>query len=234
MKKFRFLFPLFILTLIVISVSYGVRNYMSSKDGDTQTPITQTNGDEQTTPDSDAQETQDKSGGFLARIFGAKKTSTTQKSSGAVTVTITPMPSPISTSFSETQVTVPINEQRDVFISLDTGTNPPTAYTFNMHFDPKSINVVKIEPGDIWQSSTIFTKANKIDNTKGTLTFSAGQALGTEKGNGKTLVKISVKSKATTETGTELTIDDTSKFAYVGLDYAIPLRSKSLQIQVTK
>jgi hypothetical protein len=233
MQKFRFLLPLLILTLIVFSVSYGVKNYVSRNDDSNQTSVASEEDEEVVTGSEVQKPEQTTSGGFLARIFGAKKSSTIQKSSNT-TPSITPMPSPISTAFSQTEVTVPINEERDVFITLEEGTNPPTAYTFNMHFDPTSINVMKLEPGDIWQQATIFTKANKIDNIKGTLSFSAGQALGTQKGNGKTLIKISIKAKSTTQTGSELTIDDSSKFAFVGLDYAIPLKSKSIQIQVTK
>jgi len=233
MQKFRFLLPLVILTLIVVAISYGVRQYANSKSSTSDVSSSVTSDGDASIPGNTNPEETPQEKGLLARIFGTKKVSTTQ-SSDQVTVTVTPKPSPIDTSFSQTEVEVPINQEREVFVTLDSDTNLPTAYTFNMHFDPSSIAVVKVEPGDIWQQTSVFTKGNKIDNVKGTLSFSAGQALGTQKGNGKTLIKISIKAKATKETGTELTIDDTSKFAYVGLDYAIPLRSKSIGIQVTK
>jgi hypothetical protein len=237
MQKFRFLLPLLILTFIVIAVSYGVHNYVSSGNVYTNVATTQEGEEVQTDEGAETQKPQKTPGGFLARIFGTKKTTSTQNSSTGTTATITPMPSPISTAFSQTEVSLPLNEQRDVFISLDTGTNSPTAYTFNMHFDPKSINVLKLEPGDIWQQSTIFTKANKIDNTKGTLSFSAGQALGTQKGNGKTLLKISIKATSATQVGSELTVENTSKFTYIASDnsvYAVALKQNSIQVQVTK
>lgn len=234
MQKFRFLLPLFILTLIVFSVSYGVRNYVSQDTQENQIATTQENQIDGS--QSEGEDSQNESGGFLSRIFGTKKSSSTQTKT-TVSATITPMPSPIHTTFSETEVSVPINEERDVFITLDAGANSPTAYTFNMTFDPKSINVLKLEPGDIWQQSTVFTKANKIDNTKGTVLFSAGQALGTQKGNGKNLIKISIKAKSTQAVGTELTVEDSSKFTFVAADnsvYVVPLKQSTVQVRVTK
>lgn len=235
MQKFRFLLPLFILTLTVAAISFSVQSYRAKSSSNEASVVE--NADGELTSQQDGEPEQQ---GFLARLFGSKKTDTTEtdstnsNNSTNPNMTSTPAPSPVVANFTQSEISVPVNQEREVFISLDSKTNSPTAYTFNIRFDPSSISVIKVQPGDIWQSPTIFTKGNSIDNTNGTLSFSAGQSLGTQKASGTTLIKVILKAKATAATGSELTILDSSKFAYVGLDYAVPVKSQSIQVKVTK
>lgn len=238
MQKFCFLLPLLILTLTVVAVSYSIQSFQTKNNADVSSGES-TQGAEDIVYESES-ENSENSGGLLARIFGTRKSSNATSSQGnttsnnTTTITATPALSPIVANFTESEVNVPINQERTVFISLESGTNTPTAYTFNMKFDPASISVTKVEPGDIWQQTSIFTNGNTINNVNGTLSFSAGQSLGTQKASGTTLIKVTLKAKANAATGSELTILDSSKFAYVGLDSSVPVRSQSIKVQVTK
>jgi len=232
MQRFRFLLPLLVLTLAVTAISLTVRSYSShsnNKESVTTQPEQLTYDSQKTSVESSNSEVSPTPKSFFSRIFGGNKSSSTNQ----LELSVTPTPPPTNATFSESSVEVPINQERMVSILLDNG-EAPTAFTFHLSFDPRSVTIVKVEPGDIWKEAAIFTKANKIDNTAGKVVFSAGQALGTEKGSGKVLLKIYLKAKATAASGSELMIDTTSEFAYVGLDYAVPLASKSINIQVTQ
>lgn len=238
MERLRFLLPLIVLTLAVAGVSYGVRSYNkqplniitmsessdSSQEGtqESREVVVNSNNPSETLSPTTAP-------GFFARLFGRGGSSS---NSVQTTTAVSPTPKPVEASFNQSSVEVPINQERTVSVTMETGVEKPNAYTFNMRFDPKSVVIVKVDPGDIWERSNVLE--NKFDNNSGSLTFSAGQAFGTQKTNGSNLIKITLMTKSTAASGSELVIEDTSKFAYVGLDYAVPVKSKSIQIQVKK
>lgn len=233
MQKFRFLIPLLILTLLVAVISYNVRSYSQNNGKSSQLAQQNAQGTEVTVENGVAIVTgipQKRS--LLSRIFGGTdNTSTTQPSQNN---TLTPTPTKANAGFSQSQVAVPINEERTIEVMVDTGTQVPNAYTFNIQFDPNSVSISKIEPGNIWRQVAIFTKDNKIDNLNGIVRYSAAQSLGSEKADGKILLRVFLKAKSTATSGSELTILTSSKFAYAGLDREVLLESKSIQVQVTK
>jgi hypothetical protein len=231
MRKFSFFIPLVILTLAITGLTFLVRSYQKD---DVVTPTQVTDSTEQIPVDGSDQieVTPPQKETIFSRIFGGRKQTTTVNNETTAQITVTPVP--INTSFNSSNVEVPIDQERIVSIYVTEGKDVPTAFTFNAKFDPKSIQVVKIEPGDVWEKAAVFERGNKIDNIAGTFTYSAGQSLNTQKANGKTLIKIYVKAKATASLESELTIENTSKFAFVGLDYAVPLTAQSIQISVTK
>lgn len=231
MRRFSFFIPLVVLTLAITGVTFAVKSYQKNN---TSLPsqATDTNETIGSGGDEQVEVTPAQKENIITRIFGGKKQATTVNSGGTSQITATP--APINTSFSTSNVEVPINEERTISIYVNEGKDIPTAFTFNAKFDPKSIQVVRIVPGNIWEKASVFERGNKIDNTAGTFTYSAGQALNTQKASGKTLLTIIIKAKATAALESQLTIENTSKFAYAGLDYAVPLTSQSVQISVTK
>ncbi len=231
MRRYSFFIPLLILTLAITGLTFAVKSYQrNTTSSPTQVATTDDSTNVPVTEQVEVTPVQKEN--IFTRIFGGKKLSTTMNNQTTPQATATPVP--VNTSFSNSTVEVPIDQERIIMIYANEGKDVPTAFTFNAKFDPRSIQVVKIEPGDIWQKASIFERGNKIDNTQGSFTYSAGQALNTEKATGKTLLKIYIKAKATAALESQLTIEDTSKFAYVGLDYAVPLTAQSVQILVTK
>ncbi len=223
-QKFRFLLPLLVLTLAVGAVSLSVKSYRETSKA--PTVVNSEDGSVQEASDTAVNQEENK-GGLLSFIFG-------NKSNEAPTTEGVAEPSrtPIDTKFEDTSVELPIDQEKVVAIQLASGSDRPTAYTFHLRFDPKQIQVESVEAGDIWTKTTVLK--SEIDNTKGTINFSAGQSFYEKMTDGIILLNINLKAKAKATVESELTIENTSKFAYVGLDYAVPLKSQSISVKVTK
>lgn len=232
MQKFRFLLPLLILTASVAVISYSLRLYGDRNSENANDRVLQQNLE--TTGDiSPEQSPPPERKGIIGKIINVvkPKPTSTSVSQGTSNLSISPTPVPIDTKLNDDQIDLPSDQEKSITILLSSEKDRPTAYTLNFSYDPKVITIVKIEQGNIWDRTTLLKRL--IDPTKGFATISAGQALGSQNAStGQTLVTVFVKAKSTTNVVSQLILEDSSAFAYVGVDHSIPLKSKSIEIRV--
>jgi hypothetical protein len=130
---------------------------------------------------------------------------------------------PVAISFTETS-TVAGEEEGIAVIDLDEGEVAPTAFTLMMSFDPAKLKVIKVEVGDIWVDANVLQ--DDVDNTAGTIEYSAGQAFNTEVTGGREVAKIYYEKTASAGSGpVTLTLEEGSSTAYVGVDVLVPFNN---------
>jgi hypothetical protein len=223
MQKLRFLLPLLILTLAVVGISLSVRSYRSDEDENVTTTQSVT---ESESPESEVSDQPE-----IPVATGVVENENTQSpGTGGVSSPTTEKKGLVAKIISIFRPQSITYENKSVSILLPSEQDRPTAYTIKLKYNPSVLTVESIESGDLWDRVTVLKK--EVNNTAGTATISAGQSLGTQNSSqGTTIATVVIKVLSSADINNELTIEDSSGFAYVGLDSAVPLKSKSLEVK---
>jgi hypothetical protein len=231
MQKFRFLLPLLVLTLVLVAISLSIRSYNKPTENANREVVSNGEYEVPSSTESSAMENEEDQSLFSKILNLVKPKSTDTSVSVGTNPNASPSPQPLDTQFNTNQVEVGVDVEKEVAIVLPENTERPTGYTFNISYDPAVLSILKIEEGNTWDKTTVLRTT--IDPNLGRASISAGQSLGSQNSSqGRTLVTLTVQAKSTTSVGSQIVILDSSEFAYVGLDYGIPLKSQSIQVVV--
>ncbi|MBN1168748.1 hypothetical protein JXA63_02555 [Candidatus Woesebacteria bacterium] len=124
-------------------------------------------------------------------------------------------PDNVQVSFLVTELDLNQNQQHTSTLSFDILPDPaPVAFTLVLEFDPSSIQVNDIEPGNLWTGENILQK--EIDNENGIVNYSVGQGFYKEVTGESQIAKITFTSSST---DTEIEIDSNkSMYAFAEED----------------
>lgn len=138
-----------------------------------------------------------------ALVLSVNQTSLREKPTSTPVATPTPVVRNFTTLVASPSAgLMPIGEEQDITINIDTGANKVASVQLEMVFNQEFIRVVRIEPLSFFANPTVLL--NEIDNKTGTISYALGT---TEVKSGRgDLAKITiVGKKATGNTSTPIT-----------------------------